>query len=798
MNALVRTIDILTATDAQLVQLSKDNCLSLDLHEMRTVKKYFQSCRRNPTDIEIETIAQTWSEHCKHKTLRGVIGYTYIDGKTKKRVTKRIDNLLKHTIMKVTKDLNKPWCLSVFSDNAGVIEFDKQHGIAFKVETHNHPSAIEPYGGAGTGIGGVIRDILGVGLGAKPIFNTDVFCFGMPDTEWDALPKGVLHPKRVMKGVVAGVRDYGNRMGIPTINGAILFDKGFVCNPLVYCGTAGIIPKKYINKTVKPGDYIVAVGGRTGRDGIHGATFSSLTLDENVEASAVQIGNPIVEKKVMDTLLVARDKGLYRALTDCGAGGFSSAIGELGEFTGAEVYLERAPLKYEGLKPWEIWLSEAQERMVLAVPPRHLEALQNVFASEDVEATVLGKFTNTKNLVLLYHGEKVAELSMGFLHNGVPRLERTAVWNGFTEKHHAWHRECTDTVGETLHAMLSHPNVMSKEWVIRQYDHEVQGTSVIKPLHGIHDGPGDASVVAPMYGNTRGVVVSNGINHHYGTIDPYWMAAANIDEALRNIVCVGGTIDHAAILDNFCWGDPNDPKELGGIVRASQGCYDAAKHFGVPFISGKDSLNNTYRDKHGKKHSIPGTLLISAISVIQDVRKSVTMDFKQAGNFVYIVGETKSEMGGSLYALLHNLHDTRIPRVDFAYAKKTMHALSETIAQGFVRACHDCSEGGLAVAALEMAIASGKGVALFLDKVPVSRHEKNISDIEKMFSESCTRFIVEVAPRHRKQFEHAMKGIVCANIGEILDGDACMIYDSNSERIFEAPVATLATIWKNQ
>jgi phosphoribosylformylglycinamidine synthase II len=586
-------IAIREADDRELIRISTDNLLSLTLEEMKEIQKYYEQEKRNPSDVELETIAQTWSEHCKHKTLRGIIDYTYRDEKTDAVKHKLIPNLLKQTIMRATKELDKTWCLSVFSDNAGVIAFDDEWGVAFKVETHNHPSAIEPYGGAGTGIGGVIRDILGVGLGARPIFNTDVFCFGMPHASWDELPKGVLHPKRVMKGVVAGVRDYGNRMGIPTINGTVLFDERFTCNPLVYCGTAGMIPKTCIDKEVHPGDLIVAVGGRTGRDGIHGATFSSLTLDENVEASAVQIGNPIIEKKILDTLLVARDKGLYRGITDCGAGGFSSAVGELGEHTGCEVHLDRAPLKYEGLKPWEIWVSEAQERMVLSVPPEHAEALFALFNEEDVEATVLGTFTDTKRLVLYYHGEQVCDLDMHFLHDGVPKLHRKAEWLPKKQKEKQ-HGSKTMTYSEIMNAMLSHYDVCTKEWIIRQYDHEVQGGSVIKPLQGTeNDGPGDASVVKPLFDSFRGVAVSCGINTRYSEIDPYWMALACVDEALRNLVCVGADISRAAVLDNFCWGDPQDAHELGGIVRACYGCYDASKGYGVPFISGKDSLNNT-------------------------------------------------------------------------------------------------------------------------------------------------------------------------------------------------------------
>ena len=411
MSNNVNEFQIIDADDDELMRISREGTLSLNLDEMHAIQTHFAKLQRNPTDVELETIAQTWSEHCVHKTFKSLILYTE-DGKG----TEKIDGLFPTYIQRATEEINKPWCVSVFVDNAGIIEFDDTYNLVFKVETHNHPSAIEPYGGAGTGIGGVIRDSLGTGLGAKPILNTDVFCFGLPDTPYQELPKGTLHPKRVFKGVVAGVRDYGNRMGIPTANGAILFDTRYTANPLVFCGNVGLIPRDRCDKSVEPGDLVVAVGGRTGRDGIHGATFSSAELDDTSEnlGSVVQIGNPIMEKKIVDALLQARDQNLYRSITDCGAGGFSSAVGEMGEDTGAEVHLENVPLKYEGLAPWEIWLSEAQERMVIAVPPENIEKLMEICEAEMVEATVLGNFTNAKRLQVFYEGEIVADLDMQF------------------------------------------------------------------------------------------------------------------------------------------------------------------------------------------------------------------------------------------------------------------------------------------------------------------------------------------------------------------------------------------------
>ena len=540
-----KTINILKADDKALMKISTEGLLSLNIKEMKAVQSYFKKKKRNPTDVELETIAQTWSEHCKHKTLKGKVNYN----------GKMIDNLLKETVVKVTEELDKDWCVSVFKDNAGIIKFDDEFDVAFKVETHNHPSAIEPYGGAGTGIGGVIRDIMGVGLGAKPVLNTDVFCFGPLDTPHEKLVEGTLHPRRVFKGVVSGVKDYGNRMGIPTANGAVIFEDGYSCNPLVYCGTVGILPKNMCDKTVKPGDIILSIGGKTGRDGIHGATFSSIALDKDTEVSAVQIGNPIVEKKALDVQLKARDQGLYRFVTDCGAGGYSSAVGEMGEKTGARVYLDRVPLKYDGLTPWEIWVSEAQERMVFAVPIKTLNRFLKLCQDENVEATIIGEFTNTRKLELFYKDVRIFDLEMAFVHDGCPRFELEATWQA---KRNA-EPELGDgkDLGRNLKGILGDLSVASKEWIIRQYDHEVQGGSVIKSLQGVvNDGPGDACVVRPRLETKKGVAVGNGINPRYGMIDPYWMVASNIDEAIRNVVAVGADIEKIAILDNFCWGNP--------------------------------------------------------------------------------------------------------------------------------------------------------------------------------------------------------------------------------------------------
>src|SRR5262245_29228153 len=477
------TVPLRSIDDAGLEKLSRDGQLALDRDEMRTIQAHFRKLDRDPTDVELETIAQTWSEHWSHKTLKGVIDYTEtIDGQTQ---TRRINNLLKETIFGATQELRKrigsdDWCVSVFADNAGVVKFDERFHACFKVETHNRPSAIEPYGGANTGIGGVIRDVLGTGLGARPVCSTDVFCFAPPDFPPEQLPPGVLHPRRVMQGVVTGVKDYGNRMGIPTVNGAVLFDERYLANPLVFCGTVGIIPVDRMNKAAKPGDLIVAVGGRTGRDGIHGATFSSLELteeSESISGGAVQIGNAITEKKVLDVVLQARDRGLYSAITDCGAGGFSSAVGEMGADLGANVELDKAPLKYEGLSYTEIWISESQERMVLAVPPAKWPDVEALCQAEGVEAAVIGTFEAGGRLKLNYRGERVGDLSMHFLHDGRPDVVRAASFGArsVSESAKSALAHASGSANDILRSILSSYSVCSKEWVIRQYDHEVQG-----------------------------------------------------------------------------------------------------------------------------------------------------------------------------------------------------------------------------------------------------------------------------------------------------------------------------------
>lgn len=793
----LRTIDLSGLDDELLMTLSRERQLYMQLPELKAIQSYYAEMGRPPTDVELETLAQTWSEHCSHKTLAGRIDYRDESGE------RRFENMLHETIFAATKKLRErwgddDWCVSVFRDNAGIVRFDDRFNVAFKVETHNHPSALEPYGGANTGLGGVIRDTLGTGMGAKPVCSTDVFCFAPPVTK--NLPTGVLHPRRVMQGVVEGVRDYGNRMGIPTVNGAIYFDERYLGNPLVFCGNVGLLPRDKSFKEPRPNDLIVAIGGRTGRDGIHGATFSSAELtheSEELSGGAVQIGNAIEEKKVTDVLLAGRDRGLFNAVTDCGAGGFSSAVGEMGEDIGAEVWLERAPLKYEGLSYTEIWISESQERMVLAVPEEKWSELETLCTSEGVEATVIGKFIPTGRLELKFHGTTVGDLQMKYLHKGRPSVVREAKYTPALSAPLRLPEQVN--YGDTLHRILGSLNVASKEWVIRQYDHEVQGGSVIKPLVGVaSDGPSDAAVVRPVLDSRRGIVIACGMNPRYGDLDTYHMAASAIDEAIRNCVAVGADPKRIALLDNFCWGDCERPETLGSLVCAAIACHDLSLVLETPFISGKDSLNNefSYIDDAGKRVTIaiPPTLLISALGQVNDVSKCVTMDLKRPGNLLFLVGETKNELGGSHFALVNQVNGGQVPTVDPQVAKSTFARIHAAITSGLVASCHDLSEGGLAVAAAEMAFAGGLGAWIQLDMVSAPADACDTDVL--LFSESNTRFLCEVAPENASAFESLLNSCVVARIGQVEANEQLHIVDG--ERIaIDASIVELKDSWKS-
>lgn len=801
----VEVIPIRDARDETLLRVSRERMLALSLPEMQAIQQYYRAQGRDPTDVELETLAQTWSEHCVHKTFKAVIDYEcrgglprhLPDGQQKHPpYREEIDGLLRSYIQAVTEKLQKPWVRSAFVDNAGVIALDERWDVSFKVETHNHPSALEPFGGANTGVGGVIRDILGVS--ARPIANTDILCFGPQDMAPERLPPGILHPRRVANGVIAGIEDYGNKMGIPTVNGAILFDPGYTANPLVFCGCVGLAPRDSHPRSPRPGDWIVAVGGRTGRDGLHGATFSSEALAHDTAqtvGSVVQIGNPITEKAVMEVILAARDERLYTAITDCGAGGFSSAVGEMGREVGAEVELSTVPLKYPGLRPWEIWLSEAQERMVLAVPPENFPRLQEICDRFDVELTVIGRFTGDRRLTVRHQGKVVGQLDMEFLHHGLPRRHLRAIWEP-TEEPILAAPPSVDP-GDLLLRLLAMPDIASKESVVRRYDHEVQGATAVKPFVGReNDGPSDGVVLClPEVGSYRGLALSCGINPHYGRIDPYAMAWAVVDEAMRNGVAVGADPDQMALLDNFCWGDPSLPDRLGALVRAVQGCYDAALHYGAPFISGKDSLNNEFLDPQGRQTPIPPTLLISAIGIVPDVRRAVTMDLKTPGNWLYILGTTRAEAGGSAWYRLLDVRGGAVP-APVPESIQTMRALHRAIQEGLVRACHDCSEGGLAVAAAEMAIAGRLGLSLSLADLP--RTPDITQDAMALFSETSGRFLVEVRPQDRRAFETCMGGVPLAPLGVVTEGPLLRIVGLTGEGVVALPVETLREAWQKE
>jgi phosphoribosylformylglycinamidine synthase len=752
----VETITIRNLSDGELLALSKDRRAALDLPEMQAIRAYCQKESRDLTDVEFETTAQTWSEHCVHKTFKANIDIRYSDDASR---ISNIDSLIKTYLKSATDKINAPWVISAFVDNAGIIDFDDEFEISFKAETHNHPSAIEPFGGANTGVGGVVRDILGVS--AKPIANTDVLCFGKQNVLFDELPEGVLHPKRIMSGVVAGVQDYGNKIGIPTVNGAILFDEGYAANPLVFCGCVGIAPKGLHHKNPQVGDRVIVLGGRTGRDGLRGATFSSMTMDAHtgeVAGASVQIGDPIVEKGLIDVITRARDLRLYNDITDCGAGGLSSAVGEMASSIGCDVELKKVKLKYPGLAPWEIWLSEAQERMVLAVAPENIPPLQELCDTFDTELTDIGEITGKHRLIVRYNGNPVVDMDNEFLHEGIPQRQLKAIIdNSILDKRISIidSRISNIDTKQTLLSLLSHPNIASKSSVIRLYDHEIQGGTVVKPLTGVEaDAPSDATVLKPIgTKGMKGIVLSNGINPEYGKRDAYHMAFAVIDEAIRNAVAVGADPERIAILDNFCWGDPKRPETLGSLVEAARGCHDAALLFRTPFISGKDSLNNEYLGADGQRHAIPPTLLISALGIMDDITKAVTMDLKEAGNTLYLVGDFAPVFGGSHFDTTIN---EPIPQVS-EITPRVYKALHTAINTNLIRSAHDLSEGGLSVAAAEMCI----GGRLGLDITPPLT-------TRDLFGETTGCLLVEVSPANIARFEENFKDLPFKKLGHVI------------------------------
>ncbi|MFP4501353.1 MAG: phosphoribosylformylglycinamidine synthase subunit PurS [Candidatus Hydrogenedentota bacterium] len=803
----VHEIDLEVDND-QLVRLSRDMMLALELGEMQAIQAYYRrddvrawraehGLPERPTDIELEILAQTWSEHCKHKIFSAEIEYTGPGGKVH-TIDGLFNTYVKGTTSEVAKRVN--WLVSVFDDNAGIIRFDEDHDFALKAETHNSPSALDPYGGAMTGIVGVNRDILGAGLGCRCIFNTDVFCFAPPNYEGE-IPARLLHPRRVLRGVHAGVKDGGNQSGIPDVNGAIVFHDRFLGKPLVFCGTGGIIPRTVAGrpsheKKANPGDLVVMVGGRIGKDGIHGATFSSEELHEGSPATAVQIGDPITQKKMSDLLLEARDLGLYNNITDNGAGGLSSSVGEMARGSGgAVVHLDRAPLKYAGLAPWEIFLSEAQERMTLAIPPDKIDPFMDLAKRREVEATVLGKFSDSGKLETFYNGARIGALDMDFLHDGVPRMKLRAQW-GPPAPAPEIIIEDTDLTAD-LKAVLGTFNVCSKEPFVRMYDHEVQAQSVLKQFQGVtNDGPGDAGVIRPVHGSNKGIAVACGITPKYADIDAYHMMACAIDETVRNLVAVGARMGTIAGLDNFCWPDPVESEKtpdgrhkLAQLVRTCQALYDVCVGYDIPLISGKDSMKNDYKIGD-TKISIPPTVLFTAAAILDDATRVVSMDVKKPGDVVYVLGDTKDELGGSEYLALRGQLGKNVPKVDTASARKRYEKLADAVGRGLIASCHDCSDGGLAVALAESAFAGGFGMNLDIAGLGI---EKNVV---ALFSESQSRLVVTVPAEKEADFTAHMEGTGGVHhLGVVTPDVTFSIACRNGQRV-QAPLQDLKEAWQ--
>lgn len=730
----IEIVPIRTLTDVELRVCSRKRNLFLNLEEMQVIRKHFRSLERDPKDGELETIAQTWSEHCGHKTFKARI---IVDGMEKRPLFERLkETALKHD------DL----ILSAFDDNSGVIRFYDDFGICAKWETHNSPSALEPYGGAMTGVGGDLRDILGTGQGAHILAGTDVFCLAPPDLPMELVPKGCLPPRYLFQHVVRGVRDYGNRMGVPTLNGSVHFHLNFRAKPTVLVGAYGIIPKHRCKKGApQAGDLVIAVGGRTGRDGIHGATFSSGEMTAHTAAingTAVQIGNAVEERRMADAIIACRDADLIVAITDCGAGGFASAVGEMGSRTGVRVALEKAPLKYTGLSPWEIWLSESQERMVVAVHPENEDEFIAMCKDTNVEATVIGVFTDDRRLIVNYHEKTLCDLSMEFLHNGLPQRVMTATKPKDRDDSDEQVLALSDAAAfsDAYVRVMAHGDVCSKEPIVRTYDHTVQGRSALPPFSGVlHDGPNDAAVICPILGKPYGMVMSHGGNPVLNTLDPYWGSIWAGVEALANYVAVGGNVHEAALIDNFIWPFP-DEESLWDLDRAVDACVTLMDTFGIPFVSGKDSLSSTYKNDDGTVLKIPPVLNISVFGRIPDVEKTVTADFKRTGSVIVMLGLPDYKgMGGSVFTRSQGYAGGRVPKAALEKLPGLFDLVHRNIVSGRILSCHDISEGGLAASLAEMCFGGNCGAN-------IERVFSHVTSEQFLFNESPGCFLVEMDP----------------------------------------------------
>ncbi|MFC1453746.1 AIR synthase-related protein [Verrucomicrobiota bacterium] len=806
----------LSGSDKHLLNLSRKNILSLSIEEMRAIRSYFTSkpvrnSRRKldlpdqPTDVELECIAQTWSEHCSHKIFSAMIKYRDKNGKVEK-----IDSLFKTYIRASTKKIGKSisWLVSVFTDNAGIIRFNKRLNLVYKIETHNSPSALDPYGGAMTGIVGVNRDPMGTGMGANMLCNVWGYCLGSPFFRGN-LPRGLMHPLRIRNRVHQGVIEGGNQSGIPWTRGFEIFDERYLGKPLVFCGTVGTLPLKVggrpsERKEVFAGDAIVMLGGRIGKDGIHGATFSSEELREKSPVQAVQIGDPITQRKMYEFLVEARDLNLYRCITDNGAGGLSCSVGEMGRMSGgADLDLAKAPLKYEGLKPWEILLSEAQERMTLAVAPDKIGPFVQLAKQRDVEATVMGTFTSTSAFIIRYKEKVIGRMDMKFLYDGCPVLQLEAEWNPPESTSRKPLSHARKNHNELLIGLLADLNTCSKEFKSRQYDGEVKGLSVIKPFIGVkNDVPADATVMRVEYKNNEGIVLAEGINPFYSDLDAYHMAASVIDEAIRRVVSAGGRFDRIAGLDNFCWPDPvlsdktpDGQHKLAQLVRACKALYDVTTAYGVPCISGKDSCKND-STRGGKKISIPPTLLFSTIAKINNVREALTPDFKQPGDLIYVIGSTRNELGASAFSRLAGQSKSpvgNIPKVDTTLGIKIYKSMNRVVNLGILQSSHTPTRGGIAVGLAMCTLGGDLGAGIDLELVP---HDDKLTDDELLFSESNSRFIVTVAPAKRKQLELFMRRVPHCCVGTVIKGRKLTVKGTDKHRIIYAGLDELRKAFK--
>ncbi len=774
--------------------------LALEKEYLHTIKDYFEKEGRNPKDIELESLAQTWSEHCKHTIFAA-------------KIDDNVEGLYKGLIKKATNDIrkakgDKDFCVSVFSDNSGGIVFDENWVITDKAETHNSPSALDPFGGAITGIVGVNRDTVGFGLGAKPIINKYGYCVGYPDDKEpiyrDAeLTNEALSPRRIFDGIVAGVNVGGNCSGIPTPQGFTCFHKGYKGKPLVFVGTVGLIPneingKPSWEKSALPGDLVVVAGGRVGMDGIHGATFSSEALSAGSPATAVQIGDPITQKKLSDAIVKeARDKGLYNSITDCGAGGISCSIAEMAkECGGCSVDLDKVPLKYPNLEPWKIWISESQERMTFSISPNKIDEFLELMGKRGAEAVVVGEFNDSGRCVVKHNGETIMDLDMDFLHDGLPKKELTTIYE--KPVHEEPQIEESENLTSILHEMLARPNNCGFSFISRQYDHEVQAGSVLKPLQGIGEVNAVASVTKPFPDSEKGIVCSQGINPSYSEVDTYHMAASAIDTAIRNAISVGGNLDHLALMDNFCWCSSNEKQRLGELKAAAQACYDYAVAYETPYISGKDSMFNDFKgfDKEGNpiKISVPPTLLVSSISVMDDATKSVSLDPKFKGDLVYILGETADELGGSEYYLHKGFTGNKVPHVDSQSAINRYKKLQTAIENRLVSSSLSPAIGGLGMTLAKKAVAGQLGMEIDLSSAPKS--EDLTRDDSLLFSESQSRFIITIDPNKKEEFEKAMEGTIFAKIGKITDSDKLTIKGLKGSTIIDTSVKDLTETYR--